>query len=461
MSNRSSVAYASSPSCVLLEVELDAPAVVGEVRERRLSVRAPRHDAAGDAHGLALVLLPFRLKRDRRGAPWCVRSNEYANGAMPRSTSASSFSRRARWTKFRSSLTPRRSRFRDGVPSDERYASINGSMSPSMTRLHVGNLQLCAVIVDHRVRLEDVAADLAAEAHVALRRIQLRFLLRLLLRLELIEPVLQLLHRRRLVLVLRPLGLRRRDDARRDVRQSHRGARLVHVLAAGARRAEHIHPDVLVADLDVDLVVDHRIHERRREARVPSRLRVERRDAHEAMHACFRLEEAVGVQALDLEHGALDARLFALAQIEDLDHVALSLGPARVHAHEHLRPVLRLGPAGAGADLELRIAEIVRARRAAIASGTLRSRCRVPTASRSTSADSSSSGSDASISSSSLALWTRPLIAVERFEPALQRLHLLHDSLRCLLVAPEAGRRHALLELPQRVSLGIQVKGTS
>ena len=78
---------------------------------------------------------------------------------------------------------------------------------PVHDSLHVGNLQLCAVIVDHRVRLKDVAANLAAEAHVALRRIQLRFLLRLLVRFELIEPVLQLLHRRRLVLVLRPLGL--------------------------------------------------------------------------------------------------------------------------------------------------------------------------------------------------------------------------------------------------------------
>ena len=80
--------------------------------------------------------------------------------------------------------------------------------------LHVGNLELGAVVVDHRVRLEDVAADLAAEAHVGLRRVQLRLLLRLLVRLELIEPVLQHLHRRRLVLVLRALLLRRDDDAR-------------------------------------------------------------------------------------------------------------------------------------------------------------------------------------------------------------------------------------------------------
>ena len=42
---------------------------------------------------------------------------------------------------------------------------------------------------------------------------------------------------------------------------------------------------ILVADLDVDLVVDDRIDEHRREARVPPRLRVERRDAHETMHA--------------------------------------------------------------------------------------------------------------------------------------------------------------------------------
>ena len=108
----------------------------------------------------------------------------------------------------------------------------------------------------------------------------------------------------------------------------------------------------------------------------------------------LRLEEAVRVHALDLEHRALDAGFFALAQVEDLDRVALSLGPARVHAHEHRGPVLRLGAAGAGADLELRVAEVVRTRQQRAKAERFDLARRAPSTSRSTSAASSASGSD-------------------------------------------------------------------
>ncbi len=89
-------------------------------------------------------------------------------------------------------------------------------------------------------------------------------------------------------------------------------------------------------------------------------LRVERRDAHEAVHPRLGAKESERVVAADLEHGALDPCLLALGQIEDLDLESASLGPSRVHAHEHLRPVLRLRPTGAGADLDLRVSEVVR-----------------------------------------------------------------------------------------------------
>ena len=98
---------------------------------------------------------------------------------------------------------------------------------------------------------------------------------------------------------------------------------------------------------------------------------------------------------------------------------------------------------------------------AATAVGTLRSRRRArrlrarprPTAPR--------RARRASISSSSLALRTRASIASNGSTQLLQRLDLLHDGLRLLLVVPEIRRGHSLLELPQRVALGIQVKDTS
>src|ERR1051325_1400768 len=143
------------------------------------------------------------------------------------------------------------------------------------------------------------------------------------------------------------------------MRESHGGAGLVDVLTPGAGRAKDVDADVLVANLDVDFLIHDWIHEDGGEARVPARLGVERGDSHEAVYAGFRLEESVGVHALDLEHGTLDARFFALAHVEDLDAVPFALGPSGVHAHQHLRPVLRLGAAGTGADLDLRVAEII------------------------------------------------------------------------------------------------------
>ena len=51
----------------------------------------------------------------------------------------------------------------------------------------------------------------------------------------------------------------------------------------------------------------------------------------------------------------------AYPSIEDLDPVPLPLCPARIHAHQHLRPVLGLCAAGASADLDLGVPEVIRA----------------------------------------------------------------------------------------------------
>ena len=105
---------------------------------------------------------------------------------------------------------------------------------------------------------------------------------------------------------------------------------------------------------------DDRIHEHRREARVPSRLRIERRDANEAMHAGFG---AAGIRRRTCPLISSTAPLMPASSPSLTSSISIvepvPLGPARVHAHEHLRPVLRFGAAGAGADLELRVAEII------------------------------------------------------------------------------------------------------
>ena len=89
------------------------------------------------------------------------------------------------------------------------------------------------------------------------------------------------------------------------------------------------------------------------------------RDAHQAMHAALGLEVAVGVLAGDLERGVLDPGLVAGLKIEHVDGVAVPLGPARVHAVQHLGPVLRLGAARAGMDRDHGAQPVVFARQQA------------------------------------------------------------------------------------------------
>ena len=65
-------------------------------------------------------------------------------------------------------------------------------------------------------------------------------------------------------------------------------------------------------------------------------------------------EPAVRAPSLDRHGHALEAGLLALLLVDDLGREAVPLGPAQVHPQQHLRPVGRLGPAGAGADREQR-----------------------------------------------------------------------------------------------------------
>ena len=73
------------------------------------------------------------------------------------------------------------------------------------------------------------------------------------------------------------------------------------------------------------------------------------------MHARLGLQPAIGVVTRDLDGGGFDAGFFALRLFEIFDLEAVLLGPARIHAQQHLGPVLALGAARAGMDLEIGI----------------------------------------------------------------------------------------------------------
>ncbi len=129
-----------------------------------------------------------------------------------------------------------------------------------------------------------------------------------------------------------------------QVRDAHGGVRLVHVLAARAAGPVGVDAQVLGTDVHLDGIVENREAEDRGEGGMPPGVRIERRDADQAVDARLCLEVAVGVGAVHLDGHALDPA-FGLQDVDDVDGVAAAFGPARVHAQEHGDPVVGLRPA--------------------------------------------------------------------------------------------------------------------
>src|SRR6516162_725536 len=216
----------------------------------------------------------------------------------------------------------------------------------------VGGRHAGAQVLHHLVGLQHVGTDLVAPADVGLgglRGFRLGFAP---LELALVEARPQHGPGGGAVLVLGALGLADYGDAGGDVGQAHRRFGLVDVLAAGAAGAHGVGAHVGLVDVDDDAVVDHGIDVDAGERSVTARIGVERRDAHQAVHAVLALEPAESIVALDLHRRRLEAGLLPRGLFQVFDLVAVLLGPARVHAQEHVGPVLALGAAGAGMNLE-------------------------------------------------------------------------------------------------------------
>src|SRR4051794_26586903 len=112
----------------------------------------------------------------------------------------------------------------------------------------VADLLLRPVILHHLVRMQDVAADLAAEPDLLLDAADLRQLRLVLFHLDVIEARLEHAHRRVAIAVLRSLVLARDDEAGRQVREADCRVGGVDGLPAGAARSEGVDAELLVVD---------------------------------------------------------------------------------------------------------------------------------------------------------------------------------------------------------------------
>src|ERR1051326_3436940 len=213
--------------------------------------------------------------------------------------------------------------------------------------IDVAHGELAAQVLHQPVRGEHVGADLAAKFVFELGVFGLARLLAFLLQFEIVEPHAELFHGAIAILVLRALILALHYDSGRVVHDAHCRIGHIDVLAAGPAGTEGIDAQIFRADIDLDFVVDLRVDEYRRERGVASRIGIERRDAHQAMYAALRLQQAVRILGVDFEGYRFDAGAFALEAIGDDGLEALALGPSQIHAQQHLGPVLALGAARA------------------------------------------------------------------------------------------------------------------
>jgi hypothetical protein len=260
--------------------------------------------------------------------------------------------------------------------------------------------------------------------------------------------------------VLRAVVLALHHDVGGDVRDAHRRLGLVDVLAAGARGAVDVDAQVGRVDLHFDRLVHLGVDEDVGERGVAARVRVERRLAHQAVHAVLGAQVAVGVFAGDLQRRVLDARDLAVGLLQQLGAKALLVAVLEVHAQQHRGPVLRLGAAGAGLDIHEAVVWVERIgehapefERIDVAlelfgvSGNAEQRRVVALGARQL--EQLAGICDAAAD------------APERLDDRLERLLFPADFLRALLVLPELGVFQLLVQGREALFLGLEVKDTS
>lgn len=76
---------------------------------------------------------------------------------------------------------------------------------------------------------------------------------------------------------------------------------------------------------------------------------------HQTVNAGFCPQPAVGVLALNMNGGTLDARDFTLGDFHQLAFEAMRFDPAEVHAQHHIGPILRFGTARTRLNLDVTV----------------------------------------------------------------------------------------------------------
>ena len=144
------------------------------------------------------------------------------------------------------------------------------------------------MVLNHGIRMEHIAADLAAPFNLFHIAGNFRLFFFTLALLELQQFTFQHAHCRFTVLDLAALVLALYHDACRNMRNADGRFRFIDVLAAGAAATVGIHPQLVHIDLYLIVVFDHRHHIQRSKRRMTASGRIKRGNTHQPMHAFFR-----------------------------------------------------------------------------------------------------------------------------------------------------------------------------
>ena len=143
------------------------------------------------------------------------------------------------------------------------------------------------MILDHAIRLQHIRANLRSEIIIQFRILDLLRRRPLFLHLKFVKLRPQHAHGSLAILVLRAFILAIRHQPRRDVRNPHRRIRSIHVLAALAAGTVSIRANVFGLDHDFNAVIDFRRDENAGKRSMPPLRLIERRNAHQPVHANF------------------------------------------------------------------------------------------------------------------------------------------------------------------------------
>ena len=149
-------------------------------------------------------------------------------------------------------------------------------------------------------------------------------------------------------------------DAGGHVRQAHGRVCFVDVLTARTAGAVGVGAHIGGVDVDLDRVVDLGVDEQRRERGVATARGVEWALAHQAVNAGFGAQQTVGVLALDLDGGTLDARSVACGFFFHRGFKAFAFGVSDVLTQQHAGPVASLGAARTGLNVHKAVQRIGR-----------------------------------------------------------------------------------------------------